>query len=147
MPRCWQWGGCRSGLCEGGPGVAQCPTQPVPASAATAPPQGTAEPVGQAGGTALGTHLRKGKTATKVERTERQKVRNSNTNGKVRTGEGGGSAPGTGADTRTAAHRGDRGGAGVPLQPVKRPHQSRYLHCSPRRTPTLEQGDVPCRTL
>jgi len=50
VPRHWRRGGCR------------CKAPPAPdGSSEPDTPQGTAEPLGQAGGTSLKVHLRKGK--------------------------------------------------------------------------------------
>ena len=75
------------------------------ASSTTDPPQDTAEPISQAGGTSDKTYLRKSKTLYGGEEWGEKSVRNSPVNTKVREEGEGGDAPGTGAKN--------------PLQPVE----------------------------
>lgn len=59
----------RGSLCEGTPGAVPGQVQPIPASAAGAPPQGTAELLSQTGATSVQTDLRMGKNATQAAKT------------------------------------------------------------------------------
>ena len=67
-------GGFGGGLCENRPEAALCSTQQVAASSAADPPQDTAEPISQPGGTSVKTYLRKSKN-TERRKTEEPKGR------------------------------------------------------------------------
>lgn len=99
----------------------------VPASSATAPVQGTAQPISNAGGTSVETSSERAKWRT-AEQSEGKSVRNSPESTKVSGGEGAGGAAGAVADIplkRVERHAGAGGCALRELQPVEGPPRSR----------------------